>query len=659
MRYGASRLGWPGLWVAAGCVDFLTSPEPGSVWSDPADTVPVVDTGVRAPAAAAGRRFAAWDALSPPRAGPSWALAVADVDGDGDLDLYSGNHADNPSLYLNDGRGRLTDVGAVWGIAGTHDAHGAVFVDLDRDGDLDLLEVTGAQSGGGVGANRAWMVDGVSATDAAAALGLQYPLGSGRMPVPADLDGDGRLDVVLINQVRTDGLGATTLLTAQADGTFEELAPSPPELSLGAATGGAWVDADGDGVMEVVQFQRSGGVVAMRATGGALVDVSPQVGLPTTSWLADLVIADLTNDGLRDVYLSRWREVSQLIVGEDARSLQLALLVTDEPEGVRFRSDGRVVVNLQPPWTWSAFDIRIGGRCLSTTTASVVLQADDPLAEGTCAAIVAGSQRGLSIGRLADGTWEVVLRSDGFDRGNVEVLLDAPATEVASVGFTEPTESEASATDRDRLWVAAPGGGLSDDGWSRGFQTPTRCDAVVAADFDNDMDLDLFFACSGPALNTPDQLWINDGAGHFAPLLGHGAEGGTAGRSDAAVAADLDGDGWLDLVVGNGNAAPPFNAGPLSVFRNVGGDAHWLAVDVRDAQGAPAHGVSVEVEAGGVLQLRDAAVGVHRGAFALTPLHVGLGPHPRADRVVVRWPDGVQVTLLDVQADAVLRVDRP
>jgi tetratricopeptide (TPR) repeat protein len=66
--------------------------------------------------------------------------ALADVDNDGDLDLYiTSIYPERPShLYLNDGKARFTDVS--WS-SGTrvNNAWGAAFADFDNDGDQDLV----------------------------------------------------------------------------------------------------------------------------------------------------------------------------------------------------------------------------------------------------------------------------------------------------------------------------------------------------------------------------------------------------------------------------------------------------------------------------------------------------------------------------------------
>jgi hypothetical protein len=71
---------------------------------------------------------------------------VADVDGDGRLDLFTANYGPN-GLFLNRGNGRFEDVSQAWGVAidGRYDT--CAFADFDNDGRIDLY-VNGTVTGG-------------------------------------------------------------------------------------------------------------------------------------------------------------------------------------------------------------------------------------------------------------------------------------------------------------------------------------------------------------------------------------------------------------------------------------------------------------------------------------------------------------------------------
>ena len=70
--------------------------------------------------------------------GYGMGVAAGDYDGDGDIDLYVTNVGPNV-LYRNDGSGRFEDVSAVAGVDDPAWSTSAVFADFDADGDLDLF----------------------------------------------------------------------------------------------------------------------------------------------------------------------------------------------------------------------------------------------------------------------------------------------------------------------------------------------------------------------------------------------------------------------------------------------------------------------------------------------------------------------------------------
>ena len=139
-----------------------------------------------------------------------------DVDGDGDLDLFFANigffvdGADpQDRLLLNNGQGRFTDVTTSQLPADSDQTFDGDFIDLDGDGDLDLIVGTMADVRGerADAPYRAYQNDGNGLfLDATATLLPATALGNGFDIEAADVDGDGRLDLYLASRGGTDRL---------------------------------------------------------------------------------------------------------------------------------------------------------------------------------------------------------------------------------------------------------------------------------------------------------------------------------------------------------------------------------------------------------------------------------------------------------------------
>lgn len=153
--------------------------------------------------------------LPTPREDESREIKAADVDGDGDLDLVVANvrfvttASRQDFLLINDGEGRFSDASPGQFPDGERDHFTVQVVDLDGDGDVDVL-LPSTVFTGRAGDLRVLLNDGRGRFTVAAA-GAIFPDaldGNGFDIEVADFDGDGQDDLFFCNRAGSSNLRA-------------------------------------------------------------------------------------------------------------------------------------------------------------------------------------------------------------------------------------------------------------------------------------------------------------------------------------------------------------------------------------------------------------------------------------------------------------------
>ncbi len=214
----------------------------------------------------------------------TYAVDLTDIDGDGDLDLLLVNDHNLPDrVHVNNGTGVFTDVSATALPPNADWSVDQVVADFDRDGDPDWL----VRHGAGL---RYYQNNGAGVFTDTTAVSIPAGIGGGSWEftgsMAADLDQDGDLDVVCPNSS-----GEPLLLVNQGAGTF---APAPTgTLPPGIQGGGYAADVDGDGRVDLVL--RKGGLF-FRNLGGLTFAAPVTVGFWPT-----FAAVDYDEDGDADL----------------------------------------------------------------------------------------------------------------------------------------------------------------------------------------------------------------------------------------------------------------------------------------------------------------------------------------------------------------------
>jgi hypothetical protein len=477
---------------------------------------------------------------------------------------------------------------------------GAVFLDYDQDGYLDLYTSNGAYTEGlsegeppeGDPVNQLFrnMQDGTF-SDVTAQAGVGHR-GYGMGMTVGDFDNNGYPDIYITNY------GPNVLYRNNGDGTFSNVSRKAGIQGNECSVGAVWFDYDNDGLLDIYV----GNYIAYDPEYGYFYDPDGFPGPMAYDGQIDVLYHNLGDGTFEDV------TAAMGIINPDGRAMGVGSADFDG-DGYQdiFVANDHMVNNIYRNLEGKGFEDQ-------------------------------GIRSGMAFNQSGEAT---ISMSVDFADYNGDGLIDVFMSDDT---YCSLYQNQGDGVFRD---MAYPSGismaAAQHVGWSSSF-----------IDYDNDGDVDLFKA-NGELKHLygqEDQMFANIDGEKFEDVsveLGAYFQAENVGRG--ACFGDYDNDGDLDGYV--------VNLDDFGVFlrNNRGNENNWIIFDLEGTtSNRDAIGALVRISSGGREQ-----VGVRRSTTGYLSqndprMHFGLGEATQVDFVEVSWPSGKVQRLENLEANQILKI---
>src|SRR5262245_9744879 len=488
-----------------------------------------------------------------------------------------------------------------------------------------------------------------------------------------DYDGDGRLDIYLVNGRTLHQAGEpprSALLRNEGGGRFGDVTTRAGVGRSGWGQGVAVGDVDNDGAVDLYLTFFGENVLLRNNGDGTFTDITVKAGVAAGGWSTSAAFADYDSDGDLDLYVARYVDFDlqrAALPGSQPNCRYAGLPVMCGPRGLAGQRD--VLYRNNGDLTFSDVTSAAGelDREAYRGLGVVFGDYDD---DGRPDLLVANDANpNLLFHNEGNGTFAEV----AFEAG---VAYDEDGRERAGMGvdlgdYDNDGRLDAVITNFQgqphALYRNLGRGQFQETTWPSGIGAATLAYlgwGTRFADLDNDGWSDLVFV-NGHVYPEVDrygleetfeqrtQVFRNQRDGRFADLTAAaGAPLAVRRAGRGAAFGDYDDDGRVDVLVTG------LNERPTLLHNETAPSGHWLSVTLRGRRSnRDGIGARLTLQAGGQQQVRE----VHTDGSYLSQsdrrAHFGLGPALSADSLEVRWPSGVVDRLSNVGADRRLWIE--
>ncbi|HJP31453.1 MAG TPA: FG-GAP-like repeat-containing protein [Candidatus Latescibacteria bacterium] len=472
---------------------------------------------------------------------------------------------------------------------------------------------------------------------------------------------------------------------------LREVAASYGVGAVDAGYGSAWLDAEGDGDLDLFALGRFGGTAFYENSSGPagqrFTDRAPELGLSGLSGIGALT-ADYDNDGDGDLFITRdgwYGSAPNVLLRNDGADSSGWLRFEDVAEQAGVAGDGS---SLSAVWgdldNDGHLDLIVANGVDGDGSANRVYLADGQggfLDETKASGIVPGRTVGSTLGDYDnDGDLDLYLANantlNAFYRNDsnhkavqfTDVTSETHTQTPLGAHFTffldydndgrldlfcsemsDLTTAVVSRlhgrTQRDRnrpaLYWNRGDGSFEDRTYQAGLGQSWGTSGANFGDINGDGYVDIYLANGGVEITRlePDALLLNLGDGRFADVAPT-IDWMQLARGHGVTFADIDGNGSQEIYVPVGGAYPG-DIGPNRLLRNDAEGINWLTVRLRGVD-SNRDGIGARVRAVVEGRARYAVVASGGGFGSSNSLQIelGLGGATAVDTLEVRWPAG-------------------